>query len=255
MAKRVPYRYVADAPMKQVAIHRKQASHLRKMFELAVDGRLAKEIAEVANQRGWRIRVASGKGLWTPRQELKVLSNPTYAGWIRSGSGILPGQHDASVSNELFETVRRVIESRRTHAPGRRSSQIARPLRGVLKCSRCGRSMSPSVSGYKNVWYRYYRCRSNVGGRPSCRGVCAPAFEIERFVRTSISSDSWPGLTPTQVAKAKRFAVSWRELDERSQSNRLATVVREVVFDPNEGTITVTLVDDLVDKASFSTRE
>jgi site-specific DNA recombinase len=252
VAGRVPYGYLADPRTKQLTIHRKQASHIRKMFELAVDGRLPKEIAEVANKRGWRV---GGGELWTPRQVLKVLSNPTYAGWIRSGSGILPGQHDAIVSNELFETVRRVIESRRTHAPRRRSSQIAWPLRGVLKCGRCGRSMSPSVSGYKNVWYRYYRCRSNAGGRPPCRGVCAPAFEIERFVRTSISSDSWQGLTPSQVEKAERFAVVWRELDEGSQSNRLATVVREVVFDPDEGTITVTLVDDAVDKAGCTTRE
>lgn len=164
------------------------------MFEMAAGGQRPKEIAAIANRRGWRTGRDGGK--WTARTVLKVLSNPIYAGLIRNGSQTLPGRQEAIVSTALFDQVRDLVESRRSRTPGRRKSTILWPLRGLLKCGRCRRTMSPSISGYRNFQYRYYRFRSTAGGRPPCRAVSLPAFKIERFVRTTICSGVWIELTP-----------------------------------------------------------
>jgi hypothetical protein len=37
---------------------------------------------------------------------------------------------------------------------------------------------------------------------------------------------------------------SWRKLNMRTQTNLLATIIKEVIFDPDAGSIVVTLVDD-----------
>lgn len=41
---------------------------------------------------------------------------------------------------------------------------------------------------------------------------------------------------------------SWRELNMRTQTNLLATIIKEVIFDPDAGSIVVTLVDDAAER-------
>jgi hypothetical protein len=41
---------------------------------------------------------------------------------------------------------------------------------------------------------------------------------------------------------------AWRELNMRTQKNLLATIIKEIVFDPDAGSISVTLVDDAVER-------
>jgi len=41
---------------------------------------------------------------------------------------------------------------------------------------------------------------------------------------------------------------AWRELNMRTQTNPLATITKEVIFDPDAGAIVVTLVDDAVER-------
>ena len=243
VAGRVPYGYTTEPGTKQLVIQRREASRIHKMFKFAAEGIRPKEIAEIANKRRWR--TSRNNGLWTARSVLKVLSNPTYVGLIRNGSGTLPGQHQAVVDKDLFEQVRRRIESRRSRKPGRQKSQHLWPLRGVLKCSRCGRAMIPSMSGYRNLRYRYYRCRSTAGGKPPCKNVCLPAFQIERVVRTIVFGGFGDDLTLEHREVADRLSKTWQNLDEWTQIKRLGEVVDEVVFDADQETVAVTMVDDL----------
>jgi hypothetical protein len=37
---------------------------------------------------------------------------------------------------------------------------------------------------------------------------------------------------------------SWRELNMRTQTNLLSTIIKEVIFDPDAGSIVVTIVDN-----------
>lgn len=243
VAGRVPYGYTAEPGTKQLTIQRREAGRVRKIFDMAAEGKLPREIAEIANKRRWR--TGRINGLWTARTVLKVLSNPTYAGRIRNGPGTLPGRHEAIVSEDLFERVRQLVKSRRSRKPGRQKSQFNWPLRGVLKCGRCGRAMSPSESGYRNFRYRYYRCRNTAGGKPPCKSVSVPAYEIERFVRTMMFGGFDDDLTPEHRQVAEQLSESWNGLDEWGQIQRLGEVVKEVVFDADWETVSVTLVDDL----------
>ena len=251
VAGRVPYGYVADR-QKQLTVQQREAEHVRRMFELAAEGKRPQEIAAIANKQGWRTRAVQpgSRRLWTARQVLKLLSNPTYAGWIHNGTGTLPGRHQAIVDQTLFDQVRKSIEARRSRSPGRSRQTVTWPLRGILKCGRCGRAMSPSISGYKNFRYRYYRCRSNAGGRPPCSGVCLPAYQAEQFVRSMIGSGDWEGLTSDQREEVGRFSDLWQNLDDWSQEKSLAQVLREVVFDPDAGTVELALVEGAAGKVA-----
>ncbi len=108
--------------------------------------------------------------------------------------------------------------------------------------------MSPSISGYKNFLYRYYRCRSRAHGRPPCKGVGVSAYEIEKFVRTTLGSETPQFDDPASTAVMQEFATVWRGLDERQQTGALADVLTEVRFDPNCGAISITLAENALER-------
>lgn len=232
VAGRVPFGYRADVATKQLVVHEAEATVLRRLFELAASGSRPQEIAEQFNMQ----RVA-GPGAttanWTARQVLKMLSNPIYTGSIHDGQRTLPGLHEGIISPALFEQIRQAIASRRSRAPGRSTAAIDWPLRGLLICGLCGRVMSPSFSGYKALRYRYYRCRSRALSRPPCEDVGISAFEIEEFVRETLTS----------ATTSHEFMSVWSRLDKRQQVKALKNVLKEVRFDPKGESISLTLFD------------
>ncbi|QDU28833.1 hypothetical protein ETAA8_39380 [Anatilimnocola aggregata] len=98
--------------------------------------------------------------------------------------------------------------------------------------------MSPSISGYKTLRYRYYRCRSRAFGRPPCEDVGISAFEIEEFVRDTLTS----------ATTSQEFMSVWSHLDKRQQVKALKNVLKEVRFDPQGESISLTLHTDAVER-------
>ncbi len=245
VAGRVPYGYVIDRNSKQLMINPTEAKRVRKIFELAVSGKRPQEIADYANERGWL--AGRGRGTWTARQVLKMLSNPTYAGMIHNGSGKLPGQHEAIVDHATIEQARAVIASRRSRKAAHAPAKFLFPLRRLLKCGRCHRAMTPCLNQRKYFRDYFYRCRSRAGGKPPCPNVSLRAFEIEHFI-SSMFEQSEAEHESSANAPLEAIRSSWSELNMRTQTNLLATIIKEVIFDPDAGAIVVTLVDDAVER-------
>jgi hypothetical protein len=85
------------------------------------------------------------------------------------------------------------------------------------------------------------------GASPACRGVSAPAFEIEELVCSIIGQSEEVHESPAD-AQVEQFYSLWNRLDERTQTRSLAVIINEVVFDPDAGWIVVTLVDDAAER-------
>ena len=245
VAGRVPYGYVTDRNSKRLIIDPTDAKRVREIFELAVSGKRPQEIADYANGLGWL--KGRTRGTWTARQVLKMLSNPTYTGMIHNGRGRLPGQHEAIVDHAMFEQARSVIASRRSRKAAYAPARFLFPLRKLLKCGRCHRAMTPCMNQRKYFRDYFYRCRSRAGGKPPCRNVSLRAFEIEHFIcsmfEQSEEEHESSANTPLEAIRS-----AWRELNMRTQTNLLATIIKEVIFDPDAGAIVVTLVDDAAER-------
>lgn len=119
----------------------------------------AYSIAEILNRRG--TAAPSGKP-WSSSAVKELLTNPTYAGYIRWGyrapekrmrdgvvvetrplnkeAVLIEGLHDEIISRETWEVACRIRASR-SHTPIPARTQLSNPLAGLLVCSECGRSM------------------------------------------------------------------------------------------------------------------
>ncbi len=104
----------------------------------------------------------------------QILRNPIYMGKIvvpeykDEEACLVNGLHQALVSESLFLKVQRILESRRNknlHVVGKSKLREELPLRGHLKCYKCGRIWTGSVSKGNGGKYAYYHCHNECGER------------------------------------------------------------------------------------------
>jgi site-specific DNA recombinase len=189
----VPFGFRTDPRTKQLVPVEPEAVIVRWMFEYAAAGETPASIAAAANAEGWKTKVRIGRRtgkqhggiIWTARQVIATLRNPVYLGQFREKQGVRFGKHDPIVASDVFAAAAAQLEARRTRTPGKRY-EIAWPLKGRIICAVCGRPMSPHTIRYRNVLYRYYRCRSTAGGRVPC-GHQVSAHAIETAVEGKVS--------------------------------------------------------------------
>jgi len=132
----------------KLVINPVEASHVRQIFELYLElGSLLPVVAEL-ERRGWRTKV------WTTRSGKRrggqpfdkcrlytLLTNVLYAGKIRHKTEVYAGEHEAIVSEDVFQRVQQQLlrNGRNGAAEGR--NRHGALLRGLLHCKACGRAM------------------------------------------------------------------------------------------------------------------
>ncbi len=209
-----PFGYDLDKTTKGLIVNADEARKVRKLFRRAIDGQTPRQIAEYANKRGWTTKLhisrSSGKHLggnpWTARQILELLRNPVYAGCLRGETGgRRPGDHPAIIKPEQFDEVQSRIDARRPATRKRQSLDL--PFKGKVFCGECGRVMSPHVVHNRqkpHIGYIHYRCRSQAGGRPPCKGMSVPAEQLRMFILEVMrdEEDRW-GIAPNSPSLSR----------------------------------------------------
>lgn len=250
LAGRIPFGYSANPRNKQLIVNEAEAPLVRMMFTLTEQGRLPHEIAESLNALASTARPSDSepsnvRSAWSPRQILSILANPVYTGKFANKDGtVRPGVHDAIISDDLYAKTREIVSSRKPKAT--RAGGIQSPyfrLRGVVFCGRCGRPMGTHTAKIrKNMTRCYYRCRSHAGGRPPCKGVGLPAYDLEYYIIDLLLSDTLhDGLSKKdlqEICKAQDTLRSFRKHTDLRKVFPL--LVQKVVYDPDESSITLT---------------
>lgn len=113
----------------------------------------------------------------------KILNNRVYLGQAVHKGKSYPGEHEAIVDQALWDRVHAVLAENSRTRGNRTRARTPAPLKGLLRCTACGSSMTPSHTRRRGRLYRYYVClKSMRGGAESCPVRSIAASEIEGVV-------------------------------------------------------------------------
>ena len=178
--------YDIDRGGGRLVINQKEASRVRKIFELYRTHGSLDAVIEELNRRSWSTKSwKSKRGLehggrpFTPVPLLRLLTNMVYTGKIEYRGTIYDGEQPPIIEFGLWQEVNAAL---------RKPTPILKPprhkhdalLSGLLFCESCQRPMISTYSGKGSRRYRYYVCQgARQNGWKSCSTKSVSATLIE----------------------------------------------------------------------------
>jgi site-specific DNA recombinase len=114
----------------------------------------------------------------------RMLADPYYAGWVTVDGKLLPGRHQAIVSQALFDRVQEALVAR--SKGGNRDRVLRQYLKGIVYCQRChdrgrtSRLIYTEARGRNGQYYGYFMCRSRQLGL--CDLPHLPSWQVEEEI-------------------------------------------------------------------------
>ncbi len=156
-------------------------------------------VASALNAAGYRSRTRKGRALWNKHSIAWLLTNAFYAGKVVIKGREFKGNHEALISQELFNEVQ---EIRRKHYRG--ASTFTPKHRvylfaGIMICSGCGRKMRSQTYGEHSLNLRGYRCTAVESKKVECTKPQGP-------IRADLLECQFG-----EIVKQFRLPSDWRE--------------------------------------------
>lgn len=178
----------------------------------------------------------------------KMLENRVYLGEAVHKGVAHPGEHEAIIDRTTWERVEAVKADNapRKRAAAARAATPA-PLKGLVFCAHCGRTMTPTHTRKKGRLYRYYTCMKAINaGHDSCTVRSIAAGEIEAAVIGQVrallrapeirarAERMAPQIAAADLhAALDRFEAVWDELFPAEQARLLQLLVERVSISPH----------------------
>jgi hypothetical protein len=179
-----------DVVDRKLMVNDEEARLVRRIFErfvtLGSATTLVRELgAEGARSKSWITQ--SGR----PREGrpfdkgtiYKIVNNRIYLGEAVHKGSSSPGEHEAIVGRALWDRTHAILAENGRTRGNRMRARTPAPLKGLLRCTACGSSMTPSHTRRYGRLYRYYVClRGMKSGAEACPIRSIAASEIEDLV-------------------------------------------------------------------------
>ena len=153
---------------RKLLVNEPQAEVVRFIMQRYLELGSVVELIDDLGRRGYRTELKisadgneSGGGPYTRGMLYRLLANPVYRGLAVHKGQSHPGEHEAIVSQELWDKVQQTL-AKRTQGHSRRMKAKDPSLLVSLLVDGEGRAMTPSHSVKGNVRYRYYITRPGL---------------------------------------------------------------------------------------------
>jgi site-specific DNA recombinase len=188
----------------------------------------------------WGVRTHKGQSL-TPQSIYNFFRNPYYAGiLVDPWSGEeYAGKHIPLVSRAEFARVQRINDGLKDSLPHQKYRPEF-PLRGLVRCQRCFRYLTGSVSRGRSQRYAYYHC--------SKRGCERKSYAVDEFHREFRSfleavtpkPELLPKLKDVVMAVAQEKLTTLKNTRIRRQTEiaRVGKQIQELIRMRTDGLIT-----------------
>ena len=172
-----------DSYNKKLVINEDEAQIVRLAFEKYLVLRSEIAVAEWLNENGYTTMNKGNNSKFTHMRISKMLKNVLYVGKIPHKQNIYDGQHQAIISQEIFDEVQNIKSKNRIGrlAPSRFIEHSL--LKGFICCDCCQSAMVSTKSNKKNKVYEYYTSvRAVKEGFKNCHVGSIPAGEMDNFI-------------------------------------------------------------------------
>jgi len=209
-----------------------EAHVVRQLFAIYAQTGSLIETARIANENGWRTKITAtrdgrsrGGVLWSKSSIHRTITSPLYCGKLIAGGEAVVGQHEALIGVEAWQAVQDRLQSNAVAGSSGERHPSEALLAGILKCSLCGSSMTPTHCKKGPRKYSFYACSKRVkGGKSACAApyVSAPKIEAQ-FVAEIARHATDPKLVEAVVCAAgDQLAERKRSLSDEARSVRRA---------------------------------
>ena len=198
-----------------VHVHPEEGPAVRDLFARYASGMVTlATLASSLNDRGFKTRntkkLPDGNGghvtgprLFTNASVRHILHNPFYTGKVRHKNEVLPGAHEALVSDDVFQTVRDAMRrnsgrSRTLHPHPKREYL----LKGLIHCAHCRMPMWAQTFVNGRRYYREQRGSRGAGycvGRSGSMFCEVPDQQMGEIISAIVLPDAWVDRVLAQV--------------------------------------------------------
>jgi site-specific DNA recombinase len=219
---RFGYRY--DAGTKVHVPDPETGPVLADLYRRYIAGESVYALVRWLNAHGWRTVPGyqpGGPGTWSERSLRRVLDSGFASGRFLSHGELHPGIHEPVIDDHLWQAY--------LDARGLRAARPARTVRspyllsGLIRCARCGGSMTAGQYGTKHE--PKYRCKNGKEKGPE---VCTGGYVMAAFVEREVLD--WLQDLAEEVDKNRDIALAAgaRLATVRSEADRLAREIARV---------------------------
>lgn len=187
--------YDINSDSHKLIVNPDEAKLVRQIFKRYTEVDSGRIIARELNSKGiltksWITRngdLREGKP-WNGPGIYRMLSNKTYLGLTVHKDNIYPGEHEAVITQNLWDKVHSLIQhDGRVAQRGKGRNQTL--LKGIIRCGHCGCAMYGTYTKRKGKSYRYYVClNASNTGYDTCQLRSIGAGEIEDAVMNQLEA-------------------------------------------------------------------
>ncbi|MRR07025.1 MAG: hypothetical protein EG828_08785 [Deltaproteobacteria bacterium] len=183
---------------------------------------------------------------------------------------IYDGQHEAMISEELFNSVQEILRVNNvTKTAYRQPDDRSFYLKGLVRCGACRSAMAPSYAYSKGKKYFYYRCNvDNDQSKNKCRIGSVPARKLEDLVVNELKFlsedpriiegvvENATNATKDQREKVKELTAKKRILqDNQAQVNKKSRNLLEVLSEAGSKSNASSLILKELDELELQGRQ
>lgn len=213
-----PIGYEYDVDKQELVINEYEAQQIKTIFDLYIKGKSYVSILNEANKLGFKHKY----GEWNNFGNLaNTLKNPVYTGKVKFNGQYFPGNHQAIITEEVFNKTQELIKERTNTDVYKQRNAFSH----LLWCGECGTHM-----GFRHKKDRFSRqprfyCRSKDTANKRLNIDCSIgtflAAEVEEFVLDKINS------LPTDKRKLEKAMGSSAKKDLSWINKRLDEIVKQ----------------------------
>ncbi|MDE2684515.1 MAG: recombinase family protein [Chloroflexota bacterium] len=223
--------YVQDGAKKRprLELNPPHDALVRRIFDLTLQGKTSLDILKTLNAEG--IPSPNGKQ-WRKTTVHKLLSNEAYTGTLVWGQKSRDKQEPvrvedafpAIVSQQEFQRVRKLLESRAPAVTHPRRAASPYLLSGLAKCEHCNKALTAAEA--KSGRYTYYVCQSILKlGKDACH---TPRLNSKSFEDIIVSNIRDHILTENNIRDLVKLLDEEMDGVAREQRQNLETVEAEL---------------------------